>query len=160
MFCWKILFRLWIINTFAGMYFHPKQGLWWAWKLRQCTNWNENLWICELAMASNKKNLSVQLVRLDGPSSWSIQLVWLADPSTWSIHLIHLAELSCWLYSYCTMHIIISKVHMLQSGHGAKWTCYKVDVLPMRAHTEKTHTRCWTNSALWYFFCGGEFWRE
>ena len=56
--------------TSTGLYWYIfdyiKQGLRRTRKLRQCTNWKENLRICELAKASNKKNWSVQLVHPAG----------------------------------------------------------------------------------------------
>ena len=41
----------------------------WTRKLRQCTNWKVNLWICELTRASNKENWSIQLIRPTSLSS-------------------------------------------------------------------------------------------
>ena len=73
-----------------------KQGLRRTWKLRQCTNWKENLRICELAKASNKENWSVQLIRPADPSSWFVQLIRPADPSSWSVQLICPVGLSSW----------------------------------------------------------------
>ena len=46
---------------------YEKQGLCRTRKLRQWTNWKENLWICQLAKASNKK-----LVCPAGPFRWSV----------------------------------------------------------------------------------------
>ena len=73
-----------------------KQGLRRTRNLRQCTNWKENLRICELAQASNKKNWSVHLVCQDGPSRWSVSLVRLAGPSCWSVSLVRSAGPSSW----------------------------------------------------------------
>ena len=77
-------------------FIYRKQGLRRTQKLRQCTNWKENLRVCKLAKASNKKKWSVQLVHLAGLSSWSVQLVLPASSSSWFIQLVRPAGLSSW----------------------------------------------------------------
>ena len=68
-----------------------------------------------------------------GPSSWSVKLVYPAGLSSRPVWLICLANSSSWfvqwLYAYFNIHIIMSKVHMLQSVHVVKCTCCKVHVL-------------------------------
>ena len=59
-------------------------------------SWKVNLWICEMAKASNKENWSVQLVRPACPSSWFVQLVRPAGPSSWFVQLVLPAGLSSW----------------------------------------------------------------
>ena len=83
----------------------------------------------QLVRSAGPSSWSVQLIRSACLSSWSVKLVWLADLFSWSVKLIHLAELSCLLCANCTMHIIMSKVHQLQSFHFAKFTGCKVHVL-------------------------------
>ena len=78
--CFKILFLAHTIHCTMSQI----KGLRWTQKVRQCTNWKENLRICELAKASNRKNWSIQLVRSAGLFKWSVQLVCPAGPSSWS----------------------------------------------------------------------------
>ena len=106
-----------------------KQGLRRTRKLRQCTNWKDNLRICELAKASNKKNWSVQLVRPAGSSSWSVQMVCPAGLSSWSVQLVCPAGPSSWSIQLVCPTGLPSKVHLLQSARVAKCTCCKVYVL-------------------------------
>ena len=63
---------------------NTQQGLHRTRKLQQCTNLKGNLWICELAKASNKNNWSVQQVCKAGPSSGSVKLVRSAGLFSWS----------------------------------------------------------------------------
>ena len=92
-----------------------KQGLRQTWKLRQCTNWKVNLWICELAKAWNKKNWSVQLDRLAGLSSWSFQLVCILLIASYTFHLtqciLHIASYILHL-THCMLHIACYTLHL------------------------------------------------
>ena len=108
-------FCFWILKV------KVKQGLRRTRKLRQCTNWKENLRICELAKASNKKNWSVQLVRPAGSSSWYVQLVRPAGPSSGSVQLVHPAGPSSWFvqlvqladpFTHCILHIPSYAIHL------------------------------------------------
>ena len=102
-------------------YEDTKQGLRRTRKLRQCTNWKNNLPICELAKASNKKNWSVQLVCPAGSSSWYVQLVCPAGPYSWSVQLVCPAGLSSWFiqlakladpFTHCILHIPSYTMHL------------------------------------------------
>ena len=83
-----------------------EQGLRRTRKLRQCTNWKENLRICELAKASNKKNWSFQLVCPAGPSSWSVQLdrqvvfIWNLDQFAYSKIFLSVCS---FFFSFCLL---------------------------------------------------------